>query len=135
MPETITGIAVKSIDRALVTDDGAMTLLTYTGHDGREATLAIPVEQLQGLIMLLSQSLGRSAVLRKLPVNQKPVVEASSWLLNETADKRLVISIRVPGGAEMSFVLPAKGDQSVYNVEELMRRSAEARNASGKKVH
>jgi hypothetical protein len=127
VPETITGIAVKSIERSVVTEDGAHMLLTYVGLDGKEATLAIPSEQLQGLLMLVSQSLNAADRNRGAPPEQKQAIEAVSWVLNEAPDKRLVISIRVPGGGQMSFVLPAKGDQQVYGVEELLKRSAAAR--------
>lgn len=124
MVETITGIAVKSIERALVTDDGSHMLLTYKGHDDREATLAIPRELLQGLIMLTGQSINRIAQKRGLPPERREVMEASSWVLNEAPDKRLVMSVRVAGGAELSFVLPIKGQQEIYNVTELLNRAA-----------
>lgn len=127
MSETITGIAVKSIERALVTDDGSHMLLTYKGNDGREATLAIPREFLQGLLMLTGQSIARIAQKRGLPPEQREVMEASSWVLNEAPDKRLVMSIRVAGGAELSFVLPMKGQQEVYNVNELLKRASEVK--------
>lgn len=128
MSETITGVAVKSIERAHVTDDGAHMLLTYKGHDDRETTLAIPRELLQGLIMLTGQSVNRIAHKRGLPPEQREVMEASSWVLNEAPDKRLVMSVRVAGGAELSFVLPMKGEQEIFNVGELLKRAANAKN-------
>lgn len=133
MSETISGTAVKSIERALVTDDGNHMLLTYKGPDGQEANLAIPADQLEHLLLLSLEGINRSKQRRDAPADQRRVLEATSWAINEAADKRLVMTLWLPGGAEVSFVLPVKGQQEIYTLNELLQRAAGQKHASEKK--
>ncbi len=133
MSETITGIAVKSIDHARVTEDGGNMLLTYTGRDERQTTLAIPAEELEHLLLLGAEGLSRSQKRRNAPVEQRRVVEAKTWGVNETVDKKLVLSLWLQGGAELSFLLPLKGHQEIYALGELLRRASEQKDATEEK--
>lgn len=124
MADQISGTLVGSIDRAIVTGDGAHMLLTYKRADGEPQALAIPVEQLRGLLTLISQSVSSAGEKRGRPADQRDAVVAESWKLEESPDKRLVMTIRLNGGGDLSFILPAKSLQEVYSVEELLKRAA-----------
>ena len=133
MPETITGVAVKSIEHARVTEDGGNMLLTYKGRDDRETTLAIPAEELEHLLLLAAEGLSRSQKRRNAPIEQRRVVEAKTWGINEAPDKRLVLSLWLQGGAELSFLLPLKGHQEIYGLGELLKRASEQKDAGADK--
>ncbi len=128
MPETITGIAVKTIERAVVTEDGGNMVLTYTTHDGSESNLAIPAGQLQHLLLLAAEGINRSQQ-RRDQSSEWQAIKANSWSVQVTEDKRLLMQLSLPGGAQISFVLPMKGQQEVYTLQELLGNAAAQKHA------
>lgn len=115
---TITGTAVKAIERALVTDDGSHALFTFRRADDQEHTIALPVEALQGMIMLSSNCLGRAAELKGADPQTRNALVAEDWEMNQDAQNYLVMSLKVAGGGEVSFRLPADSKQRIRELAD-----------------
>ena len=122
MTDTISGTAVATIESAKVTEGGEFMFLTYTKHDGTTENLAVPMEQVPGLLTLSMQCLGRAQENESGGIRR--AIPAKSWEMHVDKEQRLIFTVRLPGGAHLAFMLPLDNRQQVVSMSELLARRA-----------
>jgi hypothetical protein len=103
----IKGLAISRVEGAMVTDDGSNMLLKLQQSGGTELVLAFPAEQIGNLIQLAAQSAtgARAAQGADPAVRESFVVEGWDVGLG-SEDRAVVLTLKLRGGAELSFMLP-----------------------------
>lgn len=131
MAETINGIAIESIANALVTENGSHMLLNVKRADGEELSLAFPAASLQALLTLAAKCATRidekqDALAGSESSGTRRAIAVEDWSIHQGEDKRLFQVLKIAGGAELRFSLPAQTSQQIFSVQQLLeRRSAE----------
>ena len=106
-PATRQGVVVKALEDAVVTDDGNNVMIGIKRVEGEATTLVLPTSVIPGLVSLLGQSLA-TAQRRQDPSTGRQLMGASAFRIQPIGpDGRLMAVIRISGGAELSFLLPA----------------------------
>ena len=101
------GIVLKALEGAVVTDDGREVLINLQRGEDEPTTLVCPSALVPALVSLLAQSLA-TAQRRQDPKAGRQVIVASAFRIQPIGtDGKLMAVVRISGGAELSFLLPA----------------------------
>jgi hypothetical protein len=99
----IPAIGVTSFEGEDISSDGQLGLFRFLSGE-TEVVLAIPHEQLISLMAGISNVSGKGRRVRTQNPTGRHVFPCERWAFGLTPDQRhLVLSFRVPGGAELSF--------------------------------
>lgn len=99
----IPAITIEKALGSMSSDDGAFGLLNLKSSQG-DLWLAVPFEEIPGLISTASSAAGACMKIRAQDSNQKAIFDVEWWEFRLTQDlQNLILSFRLPGGAELSF--------------------------------
>jgi len=102
----IRGRALRTFD---VTPDGESFSLNVTDDEGRPATLVLPSECLNELMMTLPEMVRRSLQARFRDPSLRVVYPVGSWTVDRSIGPgRVVVTLRTPDGFAVSFGIPAE---------------------------
>lgn len=125
-PPVRQGVIIERLDGAVATDDGRDILVTFRRAKGGTSTLVCPAALAQNLISLLLQSLATAQRKQRKATARQVLLAESLRLLPAGTDGRLVAVVRISGGAEMSFLLPANTAKELLAALDPGRRLAAA---------
>jgi hypothetical protein len=89
-----------------VTHNGETVHLDLIDMAGKPVSLSLPFEQARALTMTLPQLLTFALKARTGNDMALHVFRLEKWRLEAAADSRLIITIGIPGGFEVSFCMP-----------------------------
>src|SRR3982751_6355820 len=88
-----------------ITDDKKHAILSGTSN-GTPLNLAIPVAELQNVLILALQAMGPLDQEQRRDGGPKRVLPVETWFFGLSPDgQHLVLSFRIQGGSELSFVV------------------------------
>lgn len=86
-----------------VSDDGSDVIVTFVAA-AQDISIALPADDLDGMLMMLSQASGRARSIQSQDRSMKHVLPCEWWEFGKHPDeKHMILSFRMPGGAEASF--------------------------------
>lgn len=125
MSKTRKAIPLRSVDGAVLTEGAEIMLLKVTTEGGGRYVFGLPTEQIPGLIMTATAMAGETARIKG--EDATPAFAAESWRLGLDGEGELVMTMRLPGGAQVVYRLP-KGslEQLSANLDHLRLAKAPA---------
>jgi hypothetical protein len=103
----IRAYSVATFEGGSVTSDGLVALFRFLGCDNAPLTLAVPHGQLLRLMGGISHASAQAAKIRQHNPSVKQFLPCEKWEFGFSSnDQNLFLTLRVPGGIEISFQLP-----------------------------
>ena len=100
----MTDISITSLIKCQIAPDGGSVRLVFEGADGQPASLTLPIQCIQQLLMTLPHAASKAIRARHRDDTLRLVFPLGDWKLEQAAGaSELILTLNTPDGFEVAF--------------------------------
>lgn len=115
-------IPLRSVDGAILSTDGTQMFMQVTTDKGGQYLWALPTDQLEGMMLVVSSMATTAARLRGGDPEARQAMPVEKWVMARNEDGKLWMSLTFAGGAETTVLLP---QGSALQMHKILRKMLE----------
>jgi hypothetical protein len=120
----MTDISITSLIKCQIAPDGGSVRLVFEGADGHPASLTLPIQCIQQLLMTLPHAASKAIRARHRDDTLRLVFPLGDWKLEQAAGaSELILTLNTPDGFEVAFSM---GQDAIAQMSRAARSDAAA---------